>query len=154
MRWSRIAFPVRSKIRSRCPYLRCSEPWNYDIALSGRVEYGAHAGSRRFGRDRIAFEFQIHVLEYGAATPRASANGTAVRPGDLYASGTISGFDPGSYGSFIELTWRGARPLQLRSGETRAFLEYGDSVTLRGYCEAPGKPRIGFGGVAGNDRAR
>jgi fumarylacetoacetase len=79
----------------------------------------------------------------------ASVNGTAVRPGDLYASGTISGATPDSYGSFIELTWRGTKPLQLASGEERAFLEDGDTVTLRGLCEAPGKPRIGFGSVSG-----
>jgi fumarylacetoacetase len=79
----------------------------------------------------------------------ATVNGTAVRPGDLYASGTISGPEPGSYGSFIELTWRGSRPLKLQSEEERAFLEDGDEVTLRGVCEAPGKPRIGFGGVSG-----
>jgi fumarylacetoacetase len=79
----------------------------------------------------------------------ATANGTAVRPGDLYASGTISGPEPQSYGSFIELTWRGAKPLHLANGERRSFLEDGDTVTLRGRCEAPGKPRIGFGSVSG-----
>jgi fumarylacetoacetase len=67
----------------------------------------------------------------------------------LYASGTISGPAPDSYGSLIELTWRGAKPLHLTSGEERTFLEDGDTVTLRGVCEAPGKPRIGFGGVSG-----
>ncbi len=79
----------------------------------------------------------------------ATVNGTAVRPGDLYASGTISGPTPDSLGSLIEMTWRGARPIRLKSGEERTFLEDGDTVTLRGFCEGPGKPRIGFGSVSG-----
>ena len=54
-----------------------------------------------------------------------------------------------SYGSLIELTSRGAEPLKLLSGEERSFLEDGDTVTLTGYSEAPGKPRIGFGDVSG-----
>jgi fumarylacetoacetase len=79
----------------------------------------------------------------------ATVNGAVMRPGDLYASGTISGPTPDSYGSFIEMTWRGTKPLTLASGEKRSFLQDGDTVTLRGYCEQPGKPRIGFGSVSG-----
>ncbi|HZZ64998.1 MAG TPA: fumarylacetoacetate hydrolase family protein, partial [Candidatus Baltobacteraceae bacterium] len=78
-----------------------------------------------------------------------TVNGAAVRPGDLYASGTISGPQADGYGSFIELTWRGTRPLTLPSGEVRSFLEDADTVTLRGCAHAPGKPKIGFGQVAG-----
>ena len=62
----------------------------------------------------------------------ATVNGTNVRPGDLYASGTISGPDPGSRGSLLELTWGGRDPLELQGGGTRKFLEDGDTVTLRG----------------------
>jgi fumarylacetoacetase len=76
-------------------------------------------------------------------------NGTNVRPGDLYASGTVSGPDPGSYGSLIELTWGGERPITLADGSERRFLEDGDTVTLRGWCERDGKPRIGFGECIG-----
>jgi fumarylacetoacetase len=77
-----------------------------------------------------------------------TVNGSKVRPGDLYGSGTISGEEPGTYGSLLELTWRGARPIALPSGETRAFLEDGDTVILRGEARAPGR-RVGFGEVRG-----
>ena len=62
----------------------------------------------------------------------ATVNGTNVRPGDLYASGTISGADPDSRGSLLELSWGGRDPLALAGGDTRTFLEDGDTVVLRG----------------------
>jgi len=71
-----------------------------------------------------------------------------VRPSDLYASCTISGSVPKSQGSFIELSWNGANPIHLPNGETRSFLEDGDEVTLRGWCQ-DGDFRIGFGRVRG-----
>ncbi|MDQ6931502.1 MAG: fumarylacetoacetate hydrolase family protein, partial [Candidatus Eremiobacteraeota bacterium] len=79
----------------------------------------------------------------------AASNGTNIRPGDLYASGTISGPSKDSYGSFMELTWRGTQPLTLPTGEERGFLLDGDTVILRAWCERPGAPRIGFGSVTG-----
>ena len=75
-----------------------------------------------------------------------SATGCNMRPGDLLGTGTISGPEPGSYGSMLELTWRGERPLALPGGETRKFLEDGDRVTLSGYCQGDGF-RVGFGEV-------
>jgi fumarylacetoacetase len=62
----------------------------------------------------------------------ATVNGASIRTGDLFASGTISGPDPGSEGSLIELTSNGTRQLDLADGRTRAFLEDGDEVVLRG----------------------
>ncbi|HTA38269.1 MAG TPA: fumarylacetoacetase [Candidatus Acidoferrales bacterium] len=79
----------------------------------------------------------------------ATANGAIARAGDLFASGTISGPEPGSEGSFIEMTWRGERPLQLPNGETRAFLQDGDEIAIHGWCERPGARRIGFGVARG-----
>lgn len=61
-----------------------------------------------------------------------TVNGASVRPGDLCATGTISGPEPGSYGSFLELTWNGDQPISLPTGETRTFLKDGDEVTMRG----------------------
>jgi fumarylacetoacetase len=77
-----------------------------------------------------------------------ASNGTLIEPGDLYASGTISGTEEGTYGSLLELTWRGAKPLTLSSGESRTFLEDGDTLILRGFCQGDGY-RIGFGEVSG-----
>ncbi|MBP6390373.1 MAG: fumarylacetoacetase [Flavobacteriales bacterium] len=75
-----------------------------------------------------------------------TVNGCNIRCGDLMASGTISGPDPTSYGSMLELTWRGTKPLLLSDGSTRKFIEDGDTVVLRGHCEASGV-RIGFGAL-------
>ena len=79
-----------------------------------------------------------------------TVNGSVVRPGDLYASGTVSGPERGSEGSLIELTRRGAEPLTLDDGSTRAFLEDGDTVVMRGWCGGDGRPTIGFGNVTGS----
>jgi fumarylacetoacetase len=78
-----------------------------------------------------------------------ASNGCNLRPGDVLASGTVSGPDPDARGCLLELTSRGAEPLTLPSGETRRFLDDGDEVLLRGYCEAPGARRIGFGECRG-----
>lgn len=78
-----------------------------------------------------------------------TVNGCNLRPGDLLASGTISGPAKESRGCLLELTWRGTEPLALPNGETRRFLEDGDEVILRGYCEKEGLPRIGFGECRG-----
>ena len=77
-----------------------------------------------------------------------TVNGCNARPGDLMASGTISGETEDSYGSFLELTWRGSRPIELPSGETRTFLADGDSVVLAGVAVRDGV-RISFGEVEG-----
>ena len=78
-----------------------------------------------------------------------ASNGCNLRPGDLIASGTVSGATKESRGCLLERTWRGTEPLTLPSGETRAFLEDGDEVIMRGWCEREGYRRIGFGECRG-----
>jgi fumarylacetoacetase len=78
-----------------------------------------------------------------------TSNGCNLRPGDLLGSGTISGATPDSRGCLLERTWRGTEPLRLPNGEERRFLEDGDEVVLRGWCEREGFARIGFGECAG-----
>ena len=78
-----------------------------------------------------------------------TSNGCNLRPGDLLASGTVSGPTRESRGCLLERAWRGTEPLQLPSGETRAFLADGDEVIMRAYCEREGRPRIGFGECRG-----
>jgi fumarylacetoacetase len=78
-----------------------------------------------------------------------TSNGCNLMPGDLLASGTISGPSRDSRGCLLELTWRGTEPVQLPGGEERKFLEDGDEVILRAYCEREGVPRIGFGECRG-----
>jgi fumarylacetoacetase len=78
-----------------------------------------------------------------------TSNGCNLRPGDLIASGTVSGPTRESRGCLLELTWRGTQPLALPSGEQRRFLEDGDDVVFRGWCEREGAVRIGLGECAG-----
>ena len=78
-----------------------------------------------------------------------ASNGCNLQPGDLLASGTVSGREKESRGCLLEMTWGGKEPIQLPNGEKRTFLEDGDEITLRGYCEKPGAVRIGFGECRG-----
>ena len=78
-----------------------------------------------------------------------ASNGCNLQPGDLLASGTVSGPAKESRGCLLELTSKGTEPISLPSGETRRFLEDGDEVILRGWCEREGLPRIGFGECRG-----
>jgi len=78
-----------------------------------------------------------------------TSNGCNLRPGDLLGSGTVSGAARDARGCLLELTWRGTEPIRLPNGEERRFLEDGDEVTLRGWCERDGFARIGFGDCTG-----
>ena len=78
-----------------------------------------------------------------------TSNGCNLQPGDLFATGTISGASKDARGCLLELTWRGSEPITLPTGETRKFLEDGDEVIMRGYCERSGSARIGFGECRG-----
>lgn len=124
------------------PYLQESLPAAYNIHLevaltpSGKTE--AHTICRSNHRHlywTVAQQLAHHTV-----------NGCNVRPGDLLASGTISGPTPDSSGSLLELSWRGTRPLKLPSGDTRTFLEDGDELVMTGWAQGEGY-RIGFGEV-------
>lgn len=77
-----------------------------------------------------------------------TVNGCNMRTGDLCASGTISGPTPDSYGSMLELSWRGTKPIPMPDGSERKFIQDGDTVIMKGYCEKDGV-RIGFGECSG-----
>jgi fumarylacetoacetase len=78
-----------------------------------------------------------------------ASNGCNLQPGDLIASGTVSGASKESRGCMLERTWRGTEPFALPTGEQRKFLEDGDEVIMRGWCERDGYRRIGFGECRG-----
>ncbi len=78
-----------------------------------------------------------------------ASNGCNLQTGDLMATGTVSGKDKSERGCLLELTWRGSEPLELPSGEQRRFLEDGDEVIMKGYCEREGFRRIGLGECRG-----
>jgi fumarylacetoacetase len=74
-----------------------------------------------------------------------TSNGCNLRPGDLLASGTVSGPDKSSRGCLLELSWRGTEPIELPTGEELKFLQDGDELFIRGFCEREGFARVGFG---------
>jgi fumarylacetoacetase len=102
------------------PHLR-TDPWAFDLDLE--VVLNGEVVSRTNAR-HLYWNVEQQVAHL-------TSNGASLRTGDLLATGTISGPDPGSHGSLIELTWNGERPLELADGSTRTFLEDGDEVTLR-----------------------
>ncbi|MGI9076676.1 MAG: fumarylacetoacetase [Gemmatimonadaceae bacterium] len=107
-------------------------------------------------REQKLPEFRLSEADFGSMywTPAQlvahhASNGCNLRPGDLLGSGTVSGENKTERGCLLELTWRGAEPLMLPTGEQRRFLEDGDEVIMRGYCEREGYVRIGFGDCRG-----
>ena len=104
------------------PYLRVPGDWALDVELE--IELSGTVVARTNARG--LYWTMPQQLAH------ATVNGASLATGDLFASGTISGPDPGSEGSLIELTWNGAHPLRLGDGSTRTFLEDGDEVVLRG----------------------
>ena len=133
------------------PYLRQPEPRSLDIELAVEIETEAmrDAGAAPHVVSRSNARYLYWSPEQQLV--HHTVNGCNARPGDLLASGTISGETPDSYGSLLELTWRGAKPLALPGGEDRTFLADGDAVTLRGVA-GTGDKRIGFGEVTGRIR--
>ena len=73
-----------------------------------------------------------------------TVNGCNIEVGDIYATGTISGPEPGSFGSMLEITWKGEKPIQMPDGSTRKFLEDHDTIVMKGYGNKDGI-RVGFG---------
>uniref|UniRef100_E6PDS7 fumarylacetoacetase n=1 Tax=mine drainage metagenome TaxID=410659 RepID=E6PDS7_9ZZZZ len=143
----RVAGPTQ--IPAPLPYLQRHEPDNYEIALSVLL---SSAAMRARGIDAAPISSTSFAGMYWSQAQQlahAASNGAAIRPGDLFASGTISGTRPGSQGSLIELTENGANPLQLPDGEERAFLEDGDEVRILGRCLRDGFRSIGFGSACG-----
>jgi fumarylacetoacetase len=92
------------------------------------------------------FKYMYWTMEQQLA--HHTVNGCSVRAGDLMGSGTISGPTKDSYGSLLELTWGGKEPITLKDGSSRTFVNDGDTVTLKGFCEKE-KVRIGFGECSG-----
>ncbi|MEO6834466.1 MAG: fumarylacetoacetase [Candidatus Tumulicola sp.] len=143
----RVANPVQEP--PPLPYLRTGERCGYDLRLSVELQSERMRDSGHAAHTISRTNFGGMYWNMAQQLAHATVNGAVTRPGDLFASGTISGPTPDSYGSLIELTWRGQRPIALPGDESRAFLCDGDEVTLRGWCEKPGARRIGFGTARG-----
>jgi fumarylacetoacetase len=123
------------------PYLKQEGKQNYDINLEVLI-------ADENGEDSTICNSNYKHMYWSMAQQLAhhTVNGCNIHSGDLMASGTISGPTPDSYGSMLELSWNGSKPLKLKSGAERTFIEDGDTVTMRAYSEKDGV-RIGFGEV-------
>lgn len=126
------------------PYLQSHDHCAYDIHLEVQLQTAAAGETAVISRSNARYLYWSMCQQLAHHT----ATGCNLRPGDLLATGTISGPTPDSYGSMLELTWRGERPLALPGGETRQFLADGDTITLSGWCQGEGY-RVGFGEVMG-----
>ena len=130
---------------SPLPYLHVDSAWAFDIELTAGVQTAAMRAKGEEAEEVTRVNFRDMYWNVAQQLAHLTSNGSIVRPGDLLGSGTISGIDPGTYGSLLEATLRGTRPLSLRCGETRSFLEDGDTVVMRGWCAREGLPNVGFG---------
>jgi fumarylacetoacetase len=126
------------------PYLRPRQPMGFDIDLT--MELTSRDGA---AVTICSTSFTNMYWTMAQQLAHATVNGATIRPGDLFASGTVSGPTPGEFGSLLEATWNGTEPLRLTDGGTRTFLEDGDSVSITGRCSADGRPSIGFGPCLG-----
>ncbi len=126
------------------PYLVEHRPMSYDIHLETTIRPAGGTHATTLSRTNASH------LYYSAAQQLAhhAIGGCQMNTGDLLGSGTISGPSADEYGSLLEMSWGGKHPIKLESGETRTFIEDGDELTLRGWCEGEGH-RIGFGDCAG-----
>ena len=127
------------------PYLRHTGPHSFDISLEVDLQPTGATQATTICRTNYRAMYWSMAQQLAHHT----VSGCNVRVGDLMASGTISGSTPDSFGSLLDLSWNGQRPLTLSGGQSqRSFLEDGDLVTMRGWCEGQGY-RIGFGEVSG-----
>ncbi len=122
-------------------------------ALDVRIEAWLETAQMRAagaGPARLSHSSMRHAYwTVGQLVAHHTVNGCNLQPGDLFGSGTLSGPTAGEEGSLLELSVGGKQPVKLPNGETRGFLEDGDSVILRAWCERDGYARIGFGECSG-----
>jgi fumarylacetoacetase len=126
------------------PYLRAAHNFTYDIQLQACLQTPSMTTPHVVTRTN----FQNLYWSIAQQLAHHTVNGCNLQPGDLLASGTISGATEESRGCMLELTWRGANPLTLPDGETRKWLEDGDNLTIMGWAQGDGY-RVGFGDVTG-----
>jgi len=139
------------------PYLQYSGNKNYDINLEvyinptptlkgGNAQAPFRAGANSTLVSRSNFKYMYWNMAQQLA--HHTVNGCNIRIGDVMASGTISGTTPESYGSMLEIAWKGTKPVKLNDGTERKFINDNDTVIMKGYAEKDGV-RVGFGEVKG-----
>jgi fumarylacetoacetase len=120
-----------------------------DLHLEVALETAAMRAAGAAPQSLARTNFQHSYWSVAQMVAHHTVNGCNLEPGDLLGSGTQSGPTPDQAGSLLELSDGGKRAIPLASGETRTFLEDGDRVIIRGWCERPGCARIGFGESSG-----
>jgi fumarylacetoacetase len=126
------------------PYLQQVQPNNYDMALEVGLRAAQTNAPVNISRTNFKYMYWSSVQQL----VHHAACGCAMNVGDLLGSGTISGPEKDQRGSLLEISWNGTEPVELASGVTRSFLENGDSLVMRGWCQGDGY-RVGFGEVEG-----
>jgi fumarylacetoacetase len=121
------------------PYLKFEGNRNLDIKLEVSIQ-PQNAEETVVSRSNYKYMYWNMAQQLAHHT----VNGCNIRCGDMMASGTISGPEEGSYGSMLEISWKGTKPVNMKDGSTRTFIQDGDTVTLRGHAEKDGV-RVGFG---------
>ena len=121
------------------PYLQIEGEGNFDIKLEVLIKPET---STETSICKSNFKYMYWSMSQQLA--HHTINGCNMRVGDLCGSGTISGPDAGSYGSMLELTWKGTKPIQLPDGTERKFINDNDTIIMKGFCEKDGS-RVGFG---------
>ncbi|MBK7818184.1 MAG: fumarylacetoacetase [Sphingobacteriaceae bacterium] len=125
------------------PYLQYKGDRNLDIHLDVYIKPQNGEETHIIGSN---YKYMYYTMEQQLA--HHTVNGCNINVGDMMASGTISGPQPGEFGSMMELTWRGTKPIKLKDGSERKFINDNDTVTIRGYCKKDGM-RVGFGECTG-----
>lgn len=148
----RVAFQRPEGDPSPLPYLDSSanrEAGAFDIQLQVGIQTPAMRQAGQGDASICLTSYRHAYWTIAQMVTHHTVNGCNLQPGDLFGSGTLSGPTLDQAGALIELTQGGKNPLQLPNGEQRTFLEDGDAIVLRGWCEKPGAARIGFGECRG-----
>jgi fumarylacetoacetase len=126
------------------PYLRQTRAHNFDLELDVGLRAAEMNAAQTICRTNFKYMYWSSVQQL----MHHASSGCAMRIGDLLGSGTISGPEKHQRGSLLEISWNGSEPLELQDGIKRSFLEDGDSLVMRGWCQGDGY-RVGFGEVEG-----
>lgn len=126
------------------PYLQHKDPYNFNIYLEVTLQPEGSKEATVISKSNFKYMYWTMKQQLTHHT----VTGCNMKAGDLLASGTISGKSPDSYGSMLELCWKGTKEIVLADGQKRKFLQDGDQITLRGYCQGDGY-RVGFGECTG-----
>lgn len=125
-------------------YLKTEKPSSFNIQLEAALKTAK-------GAEKTICSTNFKYMYWSMAQQLAhhTCNGCNVETGDVYASGTISGPTEDSFGSMLEISWKGTKPVQFENGEERKFIQDGDSLSLSGHCQSDHGYKIGFGECSG-----